>query len=159
MSHYIFKQLQFVRQNTIRSVENLNEEASFYIPQGFNNNIKWNLGHIYVIQERFAFHFTGERMNMPDYFIKQFGPGSKPIDWDEQVPTLRQLIELLKNQMVRIPQALEPRITETVKEPYTTSTGMTLSSVAEFLSFSLYHEGMHFDAIKSIKRLIEHDAL
>ncbi|WP_379971325.1 DinB family protein [Ectobacillus sp. sgz5001026] len=159
MSHYIFKQLQFVRKNTIRSVENLYEEASLYIPQGFNNNIKWNLGHIYVVQERFAFHFTGEKMNMPDHFMKQFGPGSKPTDWDEQVPTLRQLIALLQDQIVRIEQVLEPRITEAVKEPYTTSSGITLSSVAEFLSFSMYHEGMHFDAIKSIKRLIEHDAL
>ncbi|MGW6297332.1 DinB family protein [Peribacillus butanolivorans] len=46
MKNYIFKQLKFVRENTIRYVANMNDEKSLFIPVGFNNNIKWNLGHI-----------------------------------------------------------------------------------------------------------------
>lgn len=154
MSHYIFKQIQFVRENTIRSVANMKEEEILLIPQGFHNNIKWNLGHIYFVLERFAFGLTGEKMNMPESYIKLFGPGSKPTDWDEQVPSFQELITFLQDQPNRIEQVLEHRLTEELKKPFTTSSGMTFSTVEEALSFVLFHEGMHFDAIKTIKRLI-----
>ncbi|MGM0875239.1 MAG: DinB family protein [Bacillota bacterium] len=154
MENYIFKQLRFVRDNTIRHVAEMNDETSLFIPEGFNNNIKWNLGHIYFVQEKFAFHFTGEKMKMPDHFTELFSPGTKPDHWGEPVPPIHELIQLLENQVNRIEQALELRMKESVEQPYTTSTGLTLSTVEEFLSFCLYHEGMHFDAIKSIKRVI-----
>lgn len=155
MENYIFKQLRFVRDNTIGHVAEMNDETSLSIPEGFNNNIKWNLGHIYVVQEKFAFHFTGEEMNLPDQFTELFSPGTKPSDWGEEVPPIHELILLLENQVCRIEKVLKFRIKEAVEQPYTTSTGLTLSTVEEFLSFCLYHEGMHFDAIKSIKRIIQ----
>ncbi|MGG3451088.1 DinB family protein [Domibacillus aminovorans] len=155
MKNYIFKQLRFVRDNTIGHVSEMNEETSLFIPEGFNNNIKWNLGHIYVVQEKFPFHFVGEKMIIPDHFTELFSPGTKPVDWGERMlPTIHELIQLLENQVNRIEQALEFRMKEAIEQPYTTSTGLTLSTVEEFLSFCLYHEGMHFDAIKSIKRMI-----
>ncbi|MDO7486948.1 DinB family protein [Peribacillus frigoritolerans] len=155
MENYIFKQLRFVRDNTIGHVAEINDEISLSIPEGFNNNIKWNLGHIYVVQEIFAFHFIGEEMKIPDQFTELFSPGTKPSDWAEEVPPIHELILLLENQVRRIEQALRFRMKEDVEQPYTTSTGLTLSTVEEFLSFCLYHEGMHFDAIKSIKRIIQ----
>ncbi|MGI8384121.1 DinB family protein [Robertmurraya sp. P23] len=155
MENYIFKQLRFVRDNTIGHVAEMNDESSLSIPEGFNNNIKWNLGHIYVVQEKFAFHFTGEEMKIPDQFTELFSPGTKPRDWGEEVPPIHELILLLENQVRRIEQVLKFRIKEAVEQPYTTSTGLTLSTVEEFLSFCLYHEGMHFDTIKSIKRIIQ----
>ncbi|MFE0507087.1 DinB family protein [Peribacillus butanolivorans] len=73
-----FKQLKFVREITIKYVANMNDETSLFIPVGFNNNIKWNLGHIYVVQERFAFDIIGEKMTMPNHFKELFSTGTKP---------------------------------------------------------------------------------
>lgn len=56
MDQIIFKQLKFVRSVTVRAVEGLSEGILDSIPEGFNNNIRWNLGHIYLVQEKFAFH-------------------------------------------------------------------------------------------------------
>lgn len=154
MGNYLFKQLKFVRDNTINHVKGINDEKSLYIPRGFNNNIKWNLGHIYVVQEKFAFSFIGEEIKIPDHFIELFSPGSKPEDWGEIVPSVDELIHLLENQTTRIEDVLEARFKDSVEQPYTTSKGLTLSTVEEFLSFCLYHEGMHFDAIKSIERVL-----
>jgi DinB superfamily len=153
MGNFIIKQLRFVRDNTIRQVKEIDETSSLFIPEGFNNHIKWNLGHIYLVQEKFAFQFIGEKMDMPNSFPELFSPGTYPANWGEQVPSIQELIQLLEGQVDRIEGVLENKMKVAVG-PYTTSTGLTLSTVEEFLSFCLYHEGMHFDAIKSIKRMI-----
>lgn len=153
MSHYIFNQIHFVRNQTVKQVKEVDEAASHLIPGGFNNNIKWNLGHIYLVQEIFAFQLIGETMELPDHYRDLFGRGTKPADWGEQVPSMQELLDRLSNQISRV-ERLESRLGDVLEQPYTTSSGLTLGSVGELLSFSLYHEGMHFDAIKTIKRLI-----
>lgn len=155
MENYIFKQLSFVRSQTIYHVDGISNESSHHIPEGFNNNIKWNLGHIYVVQENFAFRHLQDKIDIPQNFIDYFGPGTKPENWDEAVPDIDRLVQLLRNQVIRVEQTLENQLKESVEKPYVTSTGIELSTVEEFLSFCLYHEGMHFDAIKTIKRTIE----
>ncbi|MBM7651976.1 DinB family protein [Neobacillus cucumis] len=155
MNNYIFKQLRFVRENTINCVTEINDEASLFIPEGFNNNIKWNIGHIYVVQEKFAYFFIKEKMIMPNNFLELFTTGTSPINWEKQeLPTISELIQLLKNQIDRIEQVLEFRLKEVIEKPFTTSTGLTLSTVEELLSFCLYHEGMHFATIKSYQLII-----
>lgn len=155
MEDYIFKQLRFVRDSTLSQVVGMKDEESLFIPKGFNNNIKWNLGHIYVIQEKFGFQIIGEETESPNFFMELFSTGTKPIDWgDQSLPSIEALIQLLKNQVDRIEHSLEGRLDDVIV-PYTTSTGLTLSTSKELISFCLYHEGMHFDAIKSIKRMIQ----
>ena len=154
MAHYIFKQLQFVRNNTLTEVSELTEQQIILMPPGFRNNIKWHLGHIYVVQEKFAFDLTGEEPEYPTSFTEWFGTGSSPSDWKEEVlPTLEELITLLKQQILRIEQTFSSNLNKHIL-PYTTSTGLTIASVQQLLSFCLYHEGMHFGTIKSLKRLL-----
>lgn len=89
--------------------------------------------------------------------MELFSTGTKPIDWgDKALLTIQGQIQLLKNQIDRIEQNLEGRLDDVIV-PYTTSTGLTLSTLKELISFCLYHEGMHFDAIKSIKRMIQNN--
>jgi hypothetical protein len=154
MENHLITQLKFVRTNTIRSVEGLDEKLADIIPKGFNNNIRWNLGHIYLMQERLAFQFAGEAVQIPNDFISLFNTATKPSEWSTLTPpSINNLVELLTDQTKRIESKLANRLEETLREPYTTSTGLTLTSIGGFLSFSLYHEGMHFDAIKVIKRI------
>jgi hypothetical protein len=156
MESYIFTQLRFVREQTLKAVNDVSDEKSVVVPRGSNNNIKWNLGHMYVTLERFAFQYIGETMHVPDHFMELFKTGSKPAEWgDLTLPSMSELIGLLEEQTERVIRLLTPRLREAVEPPYTTSTGITLASVEQFLTFNLYHEGMHFDAIKAIKRLIE----
>ncbi|MDZ5473028.1 DinB family protein [Bacillus sp. 31A1R] len=154
MEQVVLKQLEIVRQLTVNAVKDLTEETVVKIPEGFNNHIKWNLGHIYLVQERFAFFFSGEPMNLPENFDRLFGRGTKPADWNEEVPTLSELLVLLEEQPKRIQESLKGRLNESVERPYTTSSGVTLSTIGEFINFSLYHEGLHLHAISTLKRFI-----
>lgn len=157
MSDYIFTQLNFVRNNTLQLVSAVDERKSEILLDGFGNHIKWNLGHIYFVQEKFAFHFNGEEMHLPAGFGELYAPGTRPEHGADGGFALAEILGLLGGQITRISTALSARLQEEVKQPYTTSKGLHLSRVSEFLSFCLYHEGMHFEKIKTTLRLIERE--
>ncbi|MDR3600074.1 MAG: DinB family protein [Desulfosporosinus sp.] len=152
LKEFLFNQLKVVRSNTINEVKELSESQVDTIPEGFNNNIRWNLGHVYLVQERFAFGFTQEPMQMPDEFTDLFGKDSKPSDWKVQPPTLPELIKMLEDQTSRIKEKLNNRLDEAVVNPLSMPSGLTLKTIGEFLTFSMYHEGMHVQTIRMLKR-------
>jgi hypothetical protein len=155
MDQSVFKQLEFVRHLTINTVEEISEKTLDIIPEGFNNNLRWNLGHIYLVQEKLAFHFAGESMQLPAIFDRLFGKGTKPGEWNEEPPKLKVLLEMLAEQPKRIQESLQNRLGEQVKEPFTTGSGLTLGTIGEFLSYTLYHEGMHYSTINLLKRFTD----
>ncbi|WP_284638271.1 DinB family protein [Paenibacillus silviterrae] len=156
MEHFLFKQMAFVRGQTLKTMEGVTEEIADRIPEGFRNTIRWNLGHIYVVLERFSFQYIGLPQHLPNGFSEQFEYGTSPTKKPDNipVPTLRELEILLVEQQERIRKVLGHRLQEKIVPPYTTSSGMTLETPEQFLSFSLYHEGMHLSVIKLYKALL-----
>jgi uncharacterized damage-inducible protein DinB len=151
MSHFIFTQLEFVRKNTLDAVEGISNDQAHIIPKGFKNNILWHLGHIYVVQEKFTFATLDLPMELSNEFNNFFAPGTTPSDWNSKPPTIGEITLLLQEQNGRIRNVLENRLNEKVNHPFTTKTGLKLETVAQFLSFNLYHEGVHVSAIKNFK--------
>ncbi|MDQ7092747.1 DinB family protein [Desulfosporosinus sp. PR] len=152
MSDYLFDQLRIVRNNTTAAVKDLSESQADNVPSGFNNNIRWNLGHVYLVQERFAFGFTEIPMQLPEGFMDLFGKDTKPSDWKVQPPTVAELLRLLEDQTKRIQEKLGNRLDEVLAKPWTMPSGLTLKTAREFLTFSMYHEGMHVQTIKMLKK-------
>lgn len=157
MPHYLFDQLEFVRKQTLKAVEGLSEEMSDRVPEGFRNTIRWQLGHIHLVTERFAFHFAGLPVKLPESFPVLFGNGTSPLETPEGAvpPTLEELRNLLALQPERIRHDLPPLLHKRIDPPYVTSTGMRLETTEQMINFSLYHEGMHFSVIKLYKKLLQ----
>lgn len=153
MSNYVIDQLKFVRRQAINYVESISDSAAEIIPTGLKNNIKWNLGHMYVIHEKFAFQLAGEETKYPANFNKLFDPGTKPSDWDIEPPTMSQIIDLLTEQIKRVELLLSSKLSEEINPHYKSSTGLTFTKVEQLLGFLIYHEAMHFATIKNIKSI------
>ncbi|WP_339255506.1 DinB family protein [Paenibacillus sp. FSL R5-0713] len=155
MSNFVADQLGFVRRQAVDYVRDIVDSASEIIPTGLKNNIKWNLGHMYVIHEKFAFQLSGEETKYPAHFSKLFDPGTKPSDWNIEPPTMAQLIDLLTEQIERVETILSGKLKEEINPHYKSSTGLTFTNVEQLLSFLIYHEAMHFATIKNIKSFID----
>lgn len=155
MEQLIFKQLDFIRKNTLRVVEDVTEEMADVIPEGFRNNIRWHLGHIYFVMEGFAFHYLDLPKRLPEGYAKLFANGTSPLEWEQTPPTLEELRQLLSEQQERVRSLLENRTDVKVDPPFTNRSGVKLETVAEFLNFNLYHEGMHLGIIKTYKTLCQ----
>ncbi|MEO2203143.1 DinB family protein [Paenibacillus pabuli] len=155
MSNVVADQLGFVRRQAVEYVRSINDAASDIIPPGLKNNIKWNLGHMYVIHEKFAFQLTGEETNYPANFSKLFDPGTQPSDWNIEPPTMSKLIALLAEQIERVESILSSKLKKEINPHYKSSTGLIFTNVEELLGFLIYHEAMHFATIKNIKSIID----
>lgn len=155
MEQVIMNQLAFARNSTLKIVEDVNEVTADKIPTGFRNHIHWHLGHIYTVQERFAFHFSGLPMQLPSQFPELFASGTTPLNWTIAAPSVAELSSMLREQPQRIRTALEGRLNEKAVEPLTTKSGLTMETIGEFLNFTFYHEGMHTSVIKNYKTLLQ----
>ncbi len=154
LTENLIKQLKFARESTLEYVKDMDDRWMELIPENLNNHINWNLGHIYIALEKFAFKLTGEKTHFPKDFIELYSPGTSPRNWTNETPKKSDLFPLLQKQMERVEVSLPDKIDLQNKEAYTTSAGLRIATVGECLSFCIYHEGMHFGAIKTINRLL-----
>lgn len=157
MEQTIFKNMENVRGLTMKVFERIPEEVMDVVPGGFNNSIRWNLGHIAYIQDRHVYIAAEEPIGLPDSFEQYFKPGTKPADWIGAPPTLSEIKEALATQPARIKQSREGQLHEALPKPYTNLLGVTFYTKGELLLFNFYHEALHAEAIKHIYRAIQRE--
>lgn len=156
MDHQLWDQVQFVRGQTLKLMDGISETDADRLPEGFRNSLRWHFGHIYVVLERFAFRHLKLTEQYPEGYREAFETGTSPLDAPPgaKLPTLPELAERLSDQIVRIRAVLGDRLSERIDPPYVTGSGKSLATPEEFLSFNLYHEGMHIGIIKCYRRLL-----
>jgi len=69
--------LKFGRRTIFDQVSNLNFDDMIKIPENFNNNILWNLGHIVVTQQLLHYTLSGLPTYLDKEFIRKFRTGSE----------------------------------------------------------------------------------
>ncbi|QKG83674.1 DinB family protein [Kroppenstedtia pulmonis] len=151
MDQAVFKQMEWIRnQLTVKLAEETNPEILDRIPSGFNNSIRWNLGHILHAQEQMVFGLAGEQVTLPESYEGLFGNGTKPGDWTTEPPSLETLIDALKEQPARIQQAFSDRLETPLVKPF-----LSYETIGEIISFSLFHEGVHIGVIKGLQNALK----
>lgn len=145
----LFQQLEDYLTESLRVLDGLTEEEADIVPKGFNNNIRWNLGHIYLDQYLWIQHLTKEPILLPEGFGDWFGFGTNPAAWKTHPPSLSVLKELLAEQPKKIREWYEERIEE---EFAPTKSGMY--ATAQVLVRTIFHEGQHLAKIQDIRRFL-----
>jgi uncharacterized damage-inducible protein DinB len=108
----LFTQLESYRSYVLGVLENVSEEEAEVIPKGFNNNIRWNLGHIYLDQYLWIQAVTKEKAGVPEQFQTWFGYGTSPANFTPETPTIDELRNLLKEQPAQIKAQYGERLEE-----------------------------------------------
>ncbi len=122
------------------------------IPEDFNNNLIWNIGHIIVAQQALVYLGAGQSMLISPELLNRYKPGTRPerpVAQDEA----DQLKELLISTIDQTIADYSGGIFATYKER-TTVTGFHLGSVKDALEFNNYHEGIHLGYIMSIRKFV-----
>lgn len=137
------------RKLLARAVANLTAEQWLHIPDGFDNNIAWNIGHIIAVQQSITYRLSGIPQYTTKEFFKLYGPGSSPSAWSEQ-PDITELEAMI---MTHVDLLVADYAAEKFQQyiPFTTSTNVTLSSLAEGLAFNQFHEGLHLGTILALR--------
>jgi uncharacterized damage-inducible protein DinB len=150
MSELLFKSFELTRSKFVRYVETLDKANGDVQPVGFNNTIRWHVGHVLTVAEQFMFGFPKKSTSLPANYMELFATGTKPADWNSEVPSIKELTEQLKDQMKRIMEIPAESFSERLKTPF-----LGQETFGEIANFAIFHEANHLGQIQAMNRVIE----
>ena len=129
------------------SLEQLNT-----IPQGFSNNLIWNIAHIVVSQQKLVYTLSGLPMHISQDMMEKYQNGSKP-DGKTTQEEVDQIKALLISTVNQTKSDFDNGIFKEFN-PYQTKTGFYLGSLDEAIQFNNYHEAIHLGIMMQIKKFV-----
>ena len=132
------------------SLEQLN-----YIPEGFSNNIFWNIAHCAATMQLLVYSLSNSQWRISKEIVKGFRNGTKP-----EGDNTKEDIEAVKAILVSSAKQCQVDYQEGYFGSYNgfkTKTGFQLNSVEEAIQFNLYHEGLHMGTILALRRFLDMD--
>ena len=134
-------------------IENHTLEQLNKIPEGFKNNIIWNIGHVIVTQQLLAYKLSGLAMMVTDDLVVKYQKGSAP-----QGSVSQEEVEVIKNLLfttiTKTQEDLDNGLFQNYME-YTVSTAnFTLKSIDDAMQFNNFHEGIHIGIILQLRKFV-----
>ncbi|CAM3522456.1 DinB family protein [Marinicrinis lubricantis] len=151
----MIKQFNMTREVLLKTIRTVSESEANIIPKGFNNSLKWHIGHI-LFAANLAFSIFQSTSYLPEQYIEWFKPGTGPKDWTNDIPTLNELREQLEQQQAMVQEVFSDCLDQKLEKPFRVSNygGHEFITVSEMLNFFIFHESMHIGYIQSIKLFI-----
>ncbi|MBC7422366.1 MAG: DinB family protein [Ferruginibacter sp.] len=145
--------IQETRKLFLNLIEGLTIEEINIIPQGFNNNIIWNFGHVIVSQQTLCYRLAGLPLNLDESYILKYAKGTKPETFldGKELAFLKELSVSMINILV---DDLNKNLFSNYKE-YQTSFNVKLLNVQDAVKFLTMHEGMHYGYVLALKKLVK----
>lgn len=139
--------------NTIGRVKRVDDSKWDIQPKGFNNNIRWHAGHVFVTLEVFVQeHITTYEPVNPDW-VPLFLEGTSPNDWEGEVPSGEVILQALRAQLGWIIPILEENLDKKAKEPLVIGDNiMSIDTVDGIVQFLSWHEGNHTGMLDAMSK-------
>lgn len=150
MQHYLHKQYARTRQGLFEEIEQLYPAIVDVQPEGFNNTIRWHIGHILTLTEDMLFGYPEQSKYLPENYLSLFGDGTKPAEWTGDVPDLEKLSAHLTEQFERIKQLPASSFDSNLEEPV-----YDQETFGELVDLSAFHETYHAGQIHAMQLSIK----
>lgn len=147
-----FDILRKVRELVLRVINGLTPEQMHTIPEGFKNNIAWNVAHLVVTQQLLHYRLSGKDCLISEELIEANRKGTAPNSAFSQ-EEFDEILELLKTLPDKMEKDYNAGIFTQYKE-YPTSTGFVLDSIDSAIAFNNFHESLHLGVIMSLRKLV-----
>ncbi|WNB16768.1 DinB family protein [Marivirga arenosa] len=142
-----------IRNNFDKALANIEAELLVKIPEGFNNNILWNFGHVVATQNVLIYGMSGLDFTVPTDFLKQYKKGSFPQTIENPLAELEAIKIIAENANKQLIEDIK-EVKFNDYQAYETSFGVVLESFNDALQFNNIHESMHLGIIKTMKQCL-----
>ncbi len=128
-------------------------EELFIIPDGFNNNLFWNIAHVVVTQQLLVYGKSGKELLVSNELVEKYKKGTVPTE----EPVSEDEIKEVEALLLSLPKQTEEDYNKgifTSYESYTTTPQVTLDSAEDAIAFNVFHEGIHLGSILALRRAL-----
>lgn len=151
---FTFEVLKNIRGIFNKIIENNTVEALNKIPEGFNNNIIWNIGHVVVTEQLLAYKLSGLDVSVSETMINKYKKDSKP-EGDISVKEIQDIKALLFTTIEKTQTSYNKGVFKDYNVYTVSTTGNTLNNIEEALQFILTHEGIHYGYVLALLKAIK----
>lgn len=147
---FVFGALGKHRNRLLKLVEECSINKRSIVPEHFNNNLHWQIGHVLVMTEQLIFGLINQTSALPVHYNKFFGSGTRPTDWQADAPDWDLLIIQLKEQLDRIQEQFQNKLGIQVKENF-----LNAEVTEEVIISSVLHEVSHIGIVSTMVKLLQ----
>lgn len=156
MSQSIIHTGRVLRQIVIGQLQGVSESQMDIQPDGFQNTVRWNIGHIVYWMDKYSsLSFGCSTSSIPTQYETLFNTGTRPSDWTVAPPSKDELMKLLSDQLSNLSDDLSPELLEQrLQSPFNMGP-FQFATAGELFNFALIHEALHLGVISSQLKLIQ----
>lgn len=138
-----------------KHLKDIDEDKATFQPNVANNNIKWQLGHLILLNDFLVFETINGENALNQTAAKYFLWGTSPTDFDGNEPSFKELNLLLDEQFDRIFNRLEKQLMKDRKEAIILKDAdIVMENFNESIHFAILHTNRHFGQIVLLKSMI-----
>jgi len=141
-----------IRAFLLGLVNDMSDDQLNKIPEGFKNNIIWNMGHLIASQQDLCYIRGNLPIVVDEGYIKLFKSDTKPqgIISSDAIETIQKL---LLPTIDRLESDYKQRMLTSFK-PYKNRYGVELLTIEDAINYLVLHEGIHLGYIMALKKLV-----
>lgn len=141
------------RTGLIKKLESVPEEKWDLIPQGHQNNIRWQCAHLCVTPGLLTYVRLGRTIPiLSPVLIASARKGTNPASFDKSEDySKKNLLGLMKEVILRLQQDA-PELSTLPFEAFETSTGLVLKDLSGAFTYSSVHDGIHIGTVSAMLR-------
>lgn len=121
-------------------------------PDGFSNNLVWNLGHILVVQQLLVYGLSGQPLHIPQKLVAAYQRDTRP-EGPVGETEISQIRHWLGETVPLLEADLEAGRFGSFR-PFTNSAGFQVTNLQEAITFNNFHEGLHLGYMLSIRKFL-----
>ncbi|MCG2612268.1 DinB family protein [Flavobacterium sp. SM15] len=143
---------QSSRNILLKFLENYSLDQLNKVPEGYSNNLIWNIGHIVVVQQMLVYNLSGLPMKISSEMVEKYKKGTKP-----EVPVSQEEIEQIKQLLFATLEQTKNDFSANIFKEYnafTTMSGFNIRNAQEAMEFNNYHEGVHTGVMMRISKFL-----
>lgn len=140
------------RKMLLQLLENHSLAQLNKIPDGFANNLIWNIGHIVTVQQMLVYKLSGMPMMISVDMVETYKKGTKP----EREITQEEVNEIKQLLFSTLEQAKEDFANDVFDQymEFTTGVGFVVKNAKAAMEFNNYHEGLHMGIMMQIRKFL-----
>jgi hypothetical protein len=150
--NYPIEIIRKTRVNVLKMIDGLSIEQLNKVPEGFNNNLIWNIGHLVAAQQNICYKRAGFPFIIDETFFDAYKSETKP-EGDVDEAGFEHIKQLLISTIDQLEIDYNNGIF-TNYQTWATRYNFEISNIDEALNFLPFHEGLHTGYIMVLKRTL-----